>query len=124
MENPESVILYQLKANDCPYVNQNDKCVIYEKRPLVCRAFPLSQGAYSTKCRLFRFAKNFPEGFVKIAIDWGNTQLDAERKLDKHIIEHFKNAFKKGIGVWSFDLASEQWKLKMSCEKEDDTIEF
>ncbi|HSQ49219.1 MAG TPA: YkgJ family cysteine cluster protein, partial [Candidatus Deferrimicrobiaceae bacterium] len=47
-EQPETIFLHQLKVKDCPLIDQN-KCMIYEKRPLVCRAFPLSQGGYSTK---------------------------------------------------------------------------
>ncbi len=124
MEKPEEIILYQLNTKDCPFIDQINKCQIYEKRPLVCRAFPLSQGAYSTKCKLFSFAKNFPENFVKIAIDWGETQLDAESQLDRYIIGKFERGFKRGIGTWSFDLANKRWALRKRYDRYNGAVSF
>jgi len=123
LEQAETIFLYQLKANNCPLIDQN-RCMIYERRPLLCRAFPLSQGGYSTKCKQFRFARNFPENFVKIVIDWGKTQLDAEKELDAYIIGSFKKYFVKGIGSWSFDLATNKWKLKKRYDTISDSVEF
>jgi Fe-S-cluster containining protein len=122
-QQPETIFLYQLKIKDCPLISQN-KCTIYEKRPLVCRAFPLSQGGYSTKCRRFRFAKDFPENFVKIVIDWGKTQIEAEKDLDAYIIRSFKKYFIKGIASWSLDLATDKWKLRKRYETIDESVEF
>lgn len=122
-QQPETIFLYQLKTKDCPLLDQN-KCSLYEKRPLLCRAFPLSQGGYSTKCRQFRFAKNFPENFVKIVIDWGKTQLDAEKDVDAYIISSFKKYFAEGIASWSFDLATDKWKLKKRYHTIDESVEF
>ena len=124
MEKPEIIILYQLNVNDCPFIDQTNNCRMYEKRPLICRAFPLSQGGYSTKCKLFSFPKNFPENFVKIAINWGVSQLEAETQLDQHIISHFKKEFKKRIGTWSFDLGSNQWALRKRYDECDEPVSF
>jgi Fe-S-cluster containining protein len=123
-EKPETIFLYQLETNDCPFVDQKNKCLIYEKRPLVCRAFPLSQGSFSTKCALFRFLKDFPENMVKVYMDWGKTQLDAERALDEYIVASFRENFSEGIATWSFDLASERWVMKKRYACIDEVIEF
>ena len=123
-EKPSLLILYQLNVNECLFIDQTNKCMIYKDRPLVCQAFPLSQGRYSTKCKLFSFAKNFPENSVKIAIDWGNTQLEAEQKLDQYIIYNFRKWFRTGIGTWSFDLATKQWVLRKRYDCIDETVSF
>jgi hypothetical protein len=35
-------VIYQLNLNVCPYITRNNRCTIYTRRPLVCRAHPLS----------------------------------------------------------------------------------
>ena len=123
-EKPSLLILYQLNVNECPFIDQSNKCMIYEKRPLVCRAFPLTQGSYSTKCKLFGFAKNFPENSVKIAMDWGNIQLEAERTLDQYILENFEKWYRNGIATWSFDLATHQWVLRKRYDNYEGAVSF
>jgi len=121
---PNIVFLYQLSTNDCPYLNQNNQCDIYEKRPLVCRSFPLTQGSFSTKCDRFWFFKDFPENSVKIALDWGKTQLDAEKQLDDYILRVFKTNFSQGIASWSFDLTDKKWKLIKRYNNSRENVEF
>jgi Fe-S-cluster containining protein len=124
LKNPETVFLYQLSLNNCPQINKENKCAIYEKRPLVCRSFPLTQGSFSTKCTRFWFFKNFPENSVKIAIDWGTIQLNAEKQLDAYIMDVFKRNFLQGIGSWFFDLENKTWKLKKRYLSDAETVEF
>ncbi len=121
---PENIFLYQLSTNDCPYLNHNNQCDIYEKRPLVCRTFPLSQGSFSTKCRLFWFLRDFPENTVKVVIDWGKTQLEAEWQLDDYILSSYKTYFTNGIASWSFDLASKKWMLIKRYNNLEEKLEF
>jgi Fe-S-cluster containining protein len=123
-EAPSVIFLYQLSTKDCPHTNKENQCGIYQKRPLVCQAFPLSQGRFSTKCKLFWFLKDFPENTVKVVIDWGKTQLEAERRLDDYIIAAFKNNFAQRIGSWSFDLDDGTWKLKKRYNSINETVEF
>jgi len=109
MEKPKTIILYQLNASDCPFIDHSNKCLIYANRPLMCQAFPIVNGIYSGKCKFFSFSK----AGTKININWveGN-QLEAFGKLDRYIMNQFKRNFKKGIATWSFDLATNQWVLK------------
>ena len=37
---PKHVVSYQLDANACPRLSKDNLCKIYNKRPLVCQAFP------------------------------------------------------------------------------------
>jgi hypothetical protein len=55
LDAPDIIFLYQLSVNDCIYFNKENKCEIYENRPLVCRSFPLTQGSFSTNVNFFGF---------------------------------------------------------------------
>jgi Fe-S-cluster containining protein len=121
MEKPDTIILYQLNVNDCPFIDQSNKCLIYPNRPLMCQAFPIVNFTYSGKCKFFNFSKFS----AKITIDWGEgNQVEAFGKLDRYIINHFKRNFKKGIGVWSFDLATNKWVLKNRYKTFEGRISF
>lgn len=37
----ETIIAHQVTVNRCPHLNVDNGCAIYEKRPLLCRAFSL-----------------------------------------------------------------------------------
>jgi Fe-S-cluster containining protein len=123
-QEPSFIFLYQLSVIDCPHINQKNECMIYERRPLVCRSFPLTQGSFSTKCKLFHFLRDFPENSVKVLIDWGITQLEAEQQLDGYIVASYRKNFQPEIGSWSYDLADSKWRLKKRCCTINDTIEF
>lgn len=43
---PKHIISYQLNSKDCPFISDENKCEIYEKRPLSCRAYPLFSKMY------------------------------------------------------------------------------
>jgi Fe-S-cluster containining protein len=121
---PENIFLYQLITNDCPYLNSKNQCDIYDKRPLVCKTFPLSQGSFSIKCRLFWFLKDFPENSVKVVIDWGKIQLEAEIQLDDYILSSFKTYFTQGVASWGFDLSDKKWVLIKRYNNIEEKLEF
>lgn len=121
MEKPKVIILYQLNVSDCPHIDQSNKCLIYANRPLMCQAFPIVNGVYSGKCKFFRFGKAGAE--IKISWVEGN-QPGAYGKLDRYIMNQFKRNFKKGIGTWSFDLATNQWILKNRYKTSNGPISF
>jgi Fe-S-cluster containining protein len=123
-DSPNIIFLYQLSVKDCPHINIENHCTIYEKRPLICRAFPLTEGSFSTKCKLFWFLKDFPENTVKVVIDWGKTQLEAEKQLDDYIIATYKSNFAEGLCSWSFDLDNGKWKLIKKYRSINEIIEF
>ena len=120
IEKPETVILYQLNVTDCPFIDQTNKCKIYSNRPLICQAFPIVENTYSTKCKVFSFSKYG----MKIVIDWDMYQVEAGQKLDRYIINNFKKNFKKGISVWSFDLATNKWVLRNTYKEYTGTLKF
>jgi Fe-S-cluster containining protein len=40
--SPIQIASYQLNLAKCPQIDENNRCKIYDKRPLVCRAFPIT----------------------------------------------------------------------------------
>lgn len=103
---PESIILYQLVVNSCPHVTKENSCPIYEKRPLMCRSFPIVAGAISNRCRVFNFRKigvSYDEPFHM------KEQLQASDRLTKHMKTVIRKKYKKGLRLWEFDLITKRW---------------
>ncbi len=103
---PEAVILYQVMVNCCPHVTKENSCPIYERRPLMCRSFPIIAGAISNRCRVFSYRKpgvHYSEPFHM------KEQLQASDKLTKHIRISVRKRSKKGLTLWEYDLNSKKW---------------
>ncbi len=103
---PEVVVLYQLTVNCCPFVNDNNECRIYTKRPLMCQSFPIVAGAISNRCRVFSYRKpgatyNEPYSMAK--------QVEASGKLEKYTQNRIKKHHGKFVKIWEYDLATKKW---------------
>lgn len=109
---PDTVVLYQLTVDVCPFFNETEKiCRIYEKRPLICRVFPMSLALhYNANCTVFSFTGKLAP-HMKLFIDWPDTHVEACQKLNSYVHSRFDKVFEKGIGTWAYDLESKQWKL-------------
>lgn len=106
LNEPSIVVLYQLNVNVCPYVTNKNECEIYDKRPLICRSFPIVGGSISNKCRLFSYRKvgvSYTEPFSM------ERQLQASKKLDSYTINRLKKYFEKGIKLWEYNLLTNLW---------------
>jgi Fe-S-cluster containining protein len=108
-EKPKKTITYQLNVDICPHIDNKNKCMIYEKRPLMCKAFPYESGTFSNRCTVFGYRKvgqtycDFvPSGF----------QIDASEKLNRYTWNRFQKYFIKGIKVWDYDLAIKNWVFR------------
>ena len=106
-KKPEHIINYQLNVNDCPHINERNECQIYDKRPLICRAFPYIQGSFSVKCPVF--GRLFKKAGLRVTFPVPYTEAEASRKRDRHFQNHLKKHLKKGSKTWVFDLATRQW---------------
>ncbi len=106
---PTIPLTYQLTVNVCPYINSQNECSIYDKRPLVCRAFPIVADEISSRCRVFsyrRTGKVYNEGFPMSEMKVAN------EKLRRYTQSHYSKHAKKGVQVWEYDLATEKWLRK------------
>lgn len=103
---PKEVILYQLNVNCCPHVTLQNLCSIYEKRPLMCRSFPIVAGAISSRCRVFSYRKpglSYSEPYHM------KEQLQASDKLTKHIEGCLRRNMERRQTLWEFDLNTKKW---------------
>jgi len=107
---------YQLNVNVCPHLTEDNQCKIYSKRPVICRAFPLTlhvnplthqidYASIDSKCKAC-------VGIVKgIPLPLGNI-------FPKEIIQ--ANLILKVFGramfnvpeqkVWLYDVVKREWK--------------
>jgi Fe-S-cluster containining protein len=117
---PKYVVSYQLNVNDCPHLSAGNVCKIYDRRPLVCRAFPLRLG--QERDTQIASACAFVEEVGKRVDSLSGSQLaklrvmsgkelraiDAmNRLIDKPLVEHPVDA----RVIWVFDLRSKAWHV-------------
>jgi Fe-S-cluster containining protein len=112
-EKPEKIIQYQLNVGDCPHINEKNECKIYEKRPLVCRAFPRESGSERTptisiKCPVIGSQmKEYETREVEVSV----TEIEASEKMNRHILNRSQKLHKIGHKRWNFDVKTGKWIL-------------
>ena len=113
-KKPTTIIYYQLVLSDCPHLNGKNECKIYEKRPLICRVFPvhpdLNGIVILPKCPeiLKHWTK---EGEISpVAIEDDEIE-SALTKITILSLTHKKECIEKGLRFWFFDLATGKWHL-------------
>jgi len=118
LSEPKQVISYQLKVSECPFISNQNKCRIYETRPLTCRAFPLvSLGPFgTTTAENCRFIKNV-EQKLRISLNQTVTpkkfrapnEWQARMKIDERIRKSFINHPSDAKVLWEFNLETKEW---------------
>jgi Fe-S-cluster containining protein len=114
MSEPKKYLLYQLNANTCPHIDNKNKCLVYDKRPLMCKAFPYESGNFSNKCTVLSYRKM---GQTYYDFRPSRFQIDASEKLNRYLRNGFQKYFRKGINVWEYDLATEKWLFRAKHNK-------
>jgi Fe-S-cluster containining protein len=112
---PEKVILYQLDAERCPHLSDDNKCQIYQSRPLVCRSFPFRPKKYPLSPRRLPLSDE-----CKVAIDMGLKCREYRRlRGNPYMItrEHYAALVELSEVMlpiwrapWRFDLHSKRWR--------------
>ena len=109
---PETVILWQLNTNFCPNINSINQCQTYEKRPLICKSFPIVASAISNRCKVFSYRK---VGFSYSEPYRMKSQLEASDKLSAYIKNRIKKHCLKGFKMWEYDLETNKWVNEQEC---------
>jgi Fe-S-cluster containining protein len=105
---PTTVLSYQLKHNVCPHL-VNNKCLIYDKRPLVCRAYPVTctTGKNIADLKCPQVGKFSAEELLYVVF---SDEIDETMtKINSLVDKSLKQA--KGQSIWHYDLASKKWKI-------------
>ena len=103
---PSSIFTYQHTENVCVHLKDN-KCSIYETRPLMCRSFPVKIGASG-----IRFSKGC-EAVLSIthrsAPYREAPEVKAAIKMTERLVD-FHSSFKKDEQTWKYNLVLGQWE--------------
>ena len=103
------IVFYQMKTSPCPHLNSQNKCRIYEKRPLICRSFPIMADYISSRCKVF--SKRKP-GQIYQDVYPMIEMKEASKKISRYVMENFGKELKTGVQEWEYDLASRKWILR------------
>lgn len=117
---PKTILSYRLNSEVCPHLSDNNRCKIYERRPLTCQAFPLiTMGPIGTTvadadgCKFVeKFEKKYgtmeqyfpliPENF-KAKQEW-----DAVQRINRRIMSGFKKLRKRDV-LFRYDMKNKKW---------------
>lgn len=106
-KKPDYIIDYQLNVNDCPHIDEGNECLVYDRRPLVCRAFPYVQASFSVKCPVL--TRLFKKAGLHIDFPIPYAEGEADQKRDRYFQNRLRKYLKRGSRIWVFDLATKQW---------------
>jgi len=110
VNKPEKTIAYQLNVYACPHINDKNECMIYDKRPLVCKSFPLEitpiEVIMHRECPVI--AVLVKEGEAR-RIGWSAVEIKANQKIRMYMSNRYERYFKVGLKAWTFDLRSKEW---------------
>lgn len=112
-KEPATIVYYQLILADCPHLNDKNECKIYDKRPLICRVFPVHPDLNHTvilpKCPQIEKHWSREEKICPVAIEDDEIE-GALTKINIRSLTHRKECLEKGLRFWYFDLAKKEWR--------------
>lgn len=110
---------YQLNVENCPYLTPKNLCQIYERRPVICRAHPLTlhvnpttmrvtSASVDSKCVTCRELGIGKEGTFRVLGQcFSEDILRANVIMASYLGQMFQT---QGQQVWLYDLKIKQWK--------------
>lgn len=108
-KEPLKIFSYQHTENVCVHL-ENNLCNIYEKRPLMCRSFPVKVGPrglkFSPGCKavLHNLKKSSNT-------DRKPLEIQASLKIAKRLY-NFYNSFEDNEVKWNYNLVTDSWEKK------------
>ena len=112
VNNPKKIISYQLNVDECPHINGNNECKIYDRRPLTCRAFPVeildaTRNTISRRCPTI--SSMIKEGEVSEDIKNLDNEIDVASKMYRWRLNRIPKYLRKGLTLFWFDLKTKKW---------------
>jgi Fe-S-cluster containining protein len=115
VKEPTTIIFHQLILSECPYINEKNECVIYDKRPIVCRLFPRipkpTQLLVTPNCPQVGKRYNRVGEICPLDFDTPD-QEEALTKMDFIYSDLRRICIEKGLNLWVFDLATKRWMIQ------------
>jgi Fe-S-cluster containining protein len=109
-DKPIEILSYQLKLAICPHISKENKCLIYDKRPLVCKAFPVTStlGKTIAELKCPQISKCTKEQLYNMKFP--DEIAETMDKINAIVGSHFRK--KGGLKFWFFDIASNSWIIE------------
>jgi Fe-S-cluster containining protein len=112
-DEPEHTATYQLTENVCPFYEKESGCTVRDKRPLICRAFPILLLSWerrtigvSGNCS---WVKEHFGGLIPSNLD-AASELSAVGTLAS-ILSMETQIASSPRNYWNYDLKTSKWKL-------------
>lgn len=108
---PIEIGMYQYAEMTCIHLTQDNLCKIYDKRPLICRAFPLEVspfgGCAHRECTAIKGMLREWE-FVRVEELFDDPEIQANIAINERLLQMARKYFPKVL--WAFDLKTKKWK--------------
>jgi len=108
--SPVQIASYQLNVAKCPHIDENNRCKIYDKRPLVCRAFPINatiRGKAVAALECPQVGKYNERELLQLM--FSDPYEEAINKVND-CIERLRRKYGKKKRLMRFDLKTKKWK--------------
>lgn len=123
---PKYIVNYQLNVNVCPHLSKDNRCGVYNKRPLACQAFPLvamgTKGGVLTRPNNCTYVEEIerkmgsldnllpitPKNF-RARKEW-----QAIARMNRQLKKFYEDHPKDGRVLWGFDLKNKEWQILMA----------
>jgi hypothetical protein len=116
VDEPRHIIVHQVNVDKCPHIDTVDggQCGIYQRRPLICRAFPYTE--FSSFSGIAKASPECPE--IESQLKTGalrpvlcsKTEIEACTELELYHWDMFLEYMPARGKMWIFDLAQKGWK--------------
>jgi Fe-S-cluster containining protein len=112
---PGFIAAYQLKVDRCPHLQESNKCGIYSRRPLVCKAFPLKLPSFTRNTRPLiskgcRQICSHCEGSRTYKVLFSRRE---EEESYKKIVNYLTEVFHKYRWIRFYDLGTDLWQTQI-----------
>ena len=110
-DSPREILMYQVKNNVCPHINRNNECLIYSKRPLACRAYPIVNtiGKKIVDLECPQVSKYTPDELRQVGFpdELGEAMTIINKLIKKSLRKEHGNHT-----LWRFDVATKKWHIE------------
>lgn len=113
VKRPKHIISYQLNVKVCPYIDDENECMIYDKRPLTCKSYPNEPYPHgnmiSVECK--SVGSQMKDGEF-CEVDISATEMEAGDKLLRYLSTCLRKYCKRNSKLWTYDLRTRKWVMK------------
>ena len=111
--NPSYIESYQLSVNTCPHLTSDHRCEIYDKRPTVCRTFPLVIQYPKSKFPAIESRCTYISRIPKLGSDSSGVFKGEETHYYEMLLKPLVDAFNRYSSISFYNLRTNSWGPKI-----------